>query len=146
MISPDEVSITLSGGVTMPLPLTPSGQASSWGSLLYAYELWALDDNDVHHLFCRELMQELPEGLDATPSPPAPLYVGIRDMAPGQIEILDDLMKNQAVGQQVRTVQMRAFWADTLPAALDWPFHGLEAPVGKNLRELEAIVTRHVDS
>jgi hypothetical protein len=137
--SPAEFSIELGGGVTMPLPLTPLGQASSWGSLLRAYELWALDDDDIRRLFCAELMKELPEGLDARPPQPHSLYVTIRDMAPGQIEILDELMKKQAVGQRARAAQMRAFWAQTLPAALDLPFSGLESPVGINLRELETV-------
>jgi hypothetical protein len=137
--SPDEFSITLGGGVTMPLPLTPLGQASSWGSLLRAYELWALDDDEIRRLFCAELMKELPRGLDARPPHPDSLYVTIRDMAPGQIETLDNLLKKQAVGQRARAAQMRAFWDETLPAALDLPFSGLESPVGHSLRELESV-------
>jgi hypothetical protein len=39
-------------------------------------------------MFCRELMQERPEGLDASPSAPHPLYVMVRDMALGKVEIL----------------------------------------------------------
>jgi len=140
--SPAEFGITLGGGVTMPLPLKPFGQASSWGNLLYAYELWALDDDRIHQLFCKELMQEMPDGLDATPSAPHPLYVTIRDMAPGQVETLDEMMKKQEADQRARTAQMRAFWADTLPAALDLPFDGPEAPVGKNLRALETVAAK----
>ena len=33
-----------------------------------------------------------------------------------------------------------------MPAALDLPFAGLEFPVGRNLRESEIMVMRHVDS
>jgi hypothetical protein len=46
--SPERLNLTLGGGVTMTLPLTALGKASSWGSLLRAYELWALDDDDIH--------------------------------------------------------------------------------------------------
>ena len=130
----------------MPLPLTPLGQASSWGSLLRAYELWALDDDEIRRLFCAVLMKELPKGLDARPALAHPLYATVRGMAPGQIEILDDMMKEQAPHQRTQITQMRAFWADTLPAALDLPFSGPEALVARNLRELEAIATAHVDS
>ena len=66
--SPERVNVELGGGVTMTLPLTPLGQASSWGSLLRSYELWALDDDDIHRRFCGQLMRELPEGLDGRPS------------------------------------------------------------------------------
>ena len=138
--SPTEFSVTLGGGVTMPLPLVSLGQASSWGSLLRAYELWALDDDEIHRDFCAELMRELPEGLDSTPSHPHALYVAIRDMAAGQIEILDGLLKKQSADQRARALQMRGLWADTLPAALDLPFQGPESPVGTNLRALENVV------
>jgi hypothetical protein len=138
--SPAEFSITLGGGVMMPLPLVSLGQASSWGSLLRAYELWALDDEEIHRQFCAQLMRERPEGLDSTPAHPHSLYVMIRDMAAGQIEILDGLLKKQSADQRARALQMRAIWADTLPAALDLPFTGLESPVGTNLRALENVV------
>jgi hypothetical protein len=123
----------------MTLPLTPLGQASSWGSLLRAYELWALDDDDLHRRFCGQLMRELPKGIDGRPPPPGELYTVIRELAPGQVDLLDDMMKKQAVGQQSRYAQMRSFWAATLPAALDQPFAQLEAPVAPNLRELERV-------
>jgi hypothetical protein len=137
--SPAEFSITLGGNVTMPLPLVPLGQASSWGSLLRAYELWALDDEEIHRQFCAQLMRELPEGLDSRPENPDPLYTQIRDMAAGQVETLDALLKKQSDNQRARAMQMRAFWADTLPAALDRPFEGLESPVGNSLRALENV-------
>jgi hypothetical protein len=123
----------------MTLPLTPLSQASSWGSLLRAYELWALDDDDLHRRFCGQLMRELPEGLGGRPSRPSSLYVGLRSIAEGQVELLDDLMMTQAIGQQSRYAQMRGFWATTLPAALDQEFTGLESPVARNLRELEGV-------
>jgi hypothetical protein len=41
----------------MTLPLTPLSTASSWGSLLRSYELWALDDDDMHRAFCAKLLQ-----------------------------------------------------------------------------------------
>ncbi|MGH3156150.1 MAG: hypothetical protein ACRDNF_06195, partial [Streptosporangiaceae bacterium] len=142
--SPDELSIEFGDGVTMLLPLTlltPLGQVSSWGSLLRAYELWALDDDDLHRLFYAQLMRELPERLEGWPTLPHHLYVTIRDTAAAQIELLDEIMKKQGVGQRARAAQLRAFWAETLPAALDLPFTGLESPVAINLRELEAIST-----
>jgi hypothetical protein len=63
----------------------------------------------------------------------------IRDLAEGQIELLDDMIKKQQPGQRSRAAQMRAFWADTLPAALGQPFTERESPVAPNLRELERV-------
>jgi hypothetical protein len=132
------VSVKL-GGVTLSLRLTPLGDASSWGSLLRAYELWALDDDDIRQRFCAQLLRELPEGLDARPASPDRLYLVVRDLAEGQIECLDDLMKEQEAGQRSRVTQMHEFWASTLPAALDQSFRGLESPIAANLRRLEVV-------
>jgi Tubulin like len=137
--SPERLNVELGGGVTMTLPLTPLGQASSWGSLLRAYELWALDDDDLHRRFCGQLMRELPAGLDGRPPLPSALYVVVRDLAEGQVELLDDVIKKQAEGQRSRYSQMCGFWGTTLPAALDQRFGGLESPVAPNLRELERV-------
>jgi hypothetical protein len=138
--SPERVNVTLGGGVTMTLPLTPLGRASSWGSLLRAYELWALDDSDIHRHFCAQLMRELPAGLSGRPKPPDRLYEIVRDLAEGQIEILDGMLKEQSASQQSRAVQMRAFWTVTQPVALDQEFEQVESPVARNLRALERIV------
>jgi len=64
----------------------------------------------------------------------------VRDLAEGQVELLDDMMKKQAVNLQSRAAQMRSFWADTLPAALDQEFVHVDAPAGATLRELERVV------
>jgi hypothetical protein len=137
--SPERINVTLGGGVTMTLPLFPLGRASSWGSLLRAYELWALDDSDIHRQFCAQLMRELPAGLSGRPKPPGHLYQLVLDLAAGQIEILNDMLKSQAVSQQSRAVQMRAFWQDTLPHALDQQFEQVESPIAETLRALESL-------
>ncbi len=134
--SPDRLNLRL-GEVTMTLPLTPLGQASSWGSLLRAYELWALDDNDLHRRFCAQLMQELPEGVEARPKAPDKLYTQITDLRAGQIELLDEMMKDLGDTQRSRHMQMRGFWTTTLPNALDLEFTGVQAPVATTLRKLE---------
>jgi hypothetical protein len=138
--SPERINVQLGGGVTMTLPLTPLGKASSWGSLLRSYELWALDDSDMHRQFCGQLMRELPAGLSGRPRQPDHLYMIVRDLAEGQIEILDEMLKAQAVNQQSRAVQMRSFWTVTLPGALDQQFTQVEAPVSASLRALERVV------
>jgi hypothetical protein len=135
--SPERLNVELGGGVTMTLPLTPLGQASSWGSLLRSYELWALDDDDLHRRFCGQLMRELPAGIDGRPPLPSELYLVLRDIAEGQIELLDDMMKRQVADQTSRSAQIRGFWAITLPAALRKEFTGLESPVARNLLDLE---------
>ena len=137
--SPDRLNIELGGGVTMTLPLTALGQASSWGSLLRAYELWALDDDDLHRRFCGQLMRELPEGLDGRPAAPADLFRAVCDSAKPEIALLDKMLEKQAAAQRSRAAQMRNFWAITLPAALDLEFSGMESPVAGNLRELELV-------
>jgi hypothetical protein len=134
--SPERINVQLGGGVTMTLPLTPLNNASSWGSLLRAYELWALDDNDMHRAFCAQLMQEVPNGLRGRPERPHELYLTVRDLAQGQIDLLDDMIKKQPANHHSRAAQMRGFWAATLPAALDQEFVHIDAPSANTLREL----------
>jgi hypothetical protein len=138
--SPERINVQLGGGVTMTLPLASLGKASSWGSLLRAYELWALDDNDMHRAFCAKLMQEVPVGLHDRPKMPHDLYMVVRDLAEGQIVLLDDLIKKQPANQHSRATQMRGFWAETLPAALDQEFVANNSPTAPSLRELEEAV------
>jgi hypothetical protein len=135
--SPERLNITLGGGVTMTLPLEPLREASSWGSLLRAYELWALDGGDVHREFCKVLLNEVPDGVATRPKPPGHLYTVIIDLAAGQIEVLDEMMKEEDEGHHSRDAQMHGFWADTLPAALDEEFTGVSGRVARNLRGLE---------
>jgi len=136
--SPERLKVTLGGGVALSIGLTTLGQASSWGSLLRAYELWALDDNEIHRLFCEQLMREFPDGLDSTPRQPHELYLVVRDLAEGQVETLEEMMQLPGRRDNPRATQMLRFWAETLPAALDLPFYDvMDSPVATNLRELE---------
>ncbi len=134
--SPDRIDITLEGGVTMTLPLTPLGDASSWGSLLTSYELWALDDSPLHRAFCEQLMLTVPDGITSMPVPPAELYVKFREITASEITELEKLLEKQ-LGKQSRTAQMLSFWKTTLPAALLRDFTGVPAPVERNLLGLE---------
>jgi hypothetical protein len=138
--SPGRINVKLGGGVTMTLPLAPLNKASSWGSLLRSYELWALDDDDMHRAFCAKLMEEVPTGLRDRPGMPHDPYLVVRDLAEGQIELLDDMIKQQATSHQSRAIQMRSFWADTLPAALDQEFVHVDSPAADSLRTLEGAV------
>jgi Tubulin like len=137
--SPDRVNFELEGGVRMTLPLSPLARASSWGSLLRAYEMWALDDDAIKREFCGELMRELPRGLGSRPPRPDKLYLVLRDITEGQIELLDEMLSDEDAPQQTRAAQMRAFWVNTLTAALNQEFTGVESPVARNLRRLEQI-------
>jgi tubulin-like protein len=137
--SPDQVSVTLEGGVSLALGLNASGEASSWSTLLRAYELAALEDDDIHRRFCMRLMRELPDGLEGKPQPPSRLYLAVRDLAEGQIECLDGMMRHRTAALRIRAEQQRGFWADTLPAALDLEFSGVEYPIAANLRHLEKV-------
>ncbi len=138
--SPERINVTIEGDVTMTLPLEPLLQASSWGSLLRAYEVWALDDDHLHREFCAELMEELPDGLTGTPAQPAELYQVLRKITEQQVTLLDAMLKKQAADLRSRTAQMRSFWAVTLPAALDQEFVRVDSPTARNLRDLEQTV------
>jgi hypothetical protein len=137
--SPERVNVKLDGGVTMTLPLQQHMKASSWGSLLREYELWALDDDDIHRQFCAVLLRELPAGVRGPLRKPHKLYTALRDMADKQVTILEQTMAKQGANQQTRTAQMRAFWEKTLPAAREQEFEHVDSPYA-NLRALEEAV------
>jgi hypothetical protein len=139
--SPERINVTLEGGVTMTLPLAPLRDASSWGSVLRAYEVWALNDDQLHREFCKELMRELPTGLEDRPSPPDGLYRKLREIAEHEITLLEKRLEKQP--DEARTKQMLSFWKVTLPTALDLYFTGIADPLERNLRELEQTVGIH---
>jgi hypothetical protein len=135
--SPEQLSITLDGGVTMRMTLTPLGQASSWGSLLRAYELWALDDDDLHRRFASQLMRELPNGIGSRPHLPHNLYRVVVDLAQEQIDLLNNMPTKETPAHRSRTEQTLSFWTTTLPAALTRQFTGIDAPIARDLSELK---------
>lgn len=134
--SPDRVHVELGGGVTMVLALTPLERASSWGSLLRAYEQWNLQEGDTHHMFAMQLMRQLPDGLEGSYRDPHELFVTVCDIGDKEIARLDGMIAELPAGGRGRAEQMRQFWAETLPASLDRDFTGLESPARANLRLL----------
>ena len=135
--SPEQVRVELGGGVTMILPLTPLEGASSWGSLLRSYELWTLNEDDIHRRFSAQLMRQLPDGLDGRYQKPDPLYAAVTGLPASQIDLLDAVLQELPPGSRGRASQMRQFWMETLPAALEHEFTGVQAPARANLRELQ---------
>lgn len=144
--SPSRIKVEFNGGVTMTLRLTPLEQTSSWASLLRAYELWALDDDDTRRRFCRQLMREYPDGLEGDYRSPSALYIAMVDLAEKQAALLDQIASELAPGHRGRAEQMREFWALTLPAALDREFTDVEAPARPNLRQLESAAAGREDA
>jgi hypothetical protein len=138
--SPDRIKVELEGGVTMNLQLTPFAPASSWGSLLRSYELWTLDDSEIHRLFCAELMRELPNGIGARVSKPDDLYLLLCEMQESEVSCFEKLLATLPDGSRPRAEQMHSFWAKTFPAALAMRFTGLDSPLRENLRQLKESV------
>jgi hypothetical protein len=137
VMSPISVTVQLAGGVSMTLELTPLEHASSWGSLLRAYELWTFADNaGIRRDFCAELMREVPAGVDGRPKPPGELYLVLRELQEGQIRRIDEMLDDLHSSSRSRAQQLRGFWANTLPAALDREFTEVAA-VRANLHALE---------
>ncbi|WP_159944400.1 MULTISPECIES: tubulin-like doman-containing protein [unclassified Nocardiopsis] len=142
--SPDEVRFTLGGGVTMPLRLSPLGRASSWGSLLQAYEHWAFNGEDgITGQFCAQLMAELPRGVESRPSEPHSAYTALCQSADKEVGRLDRMLEDLRGNSRNRARQIRDFWEHTLPAALDLEFQGVAAPLSTNLRDLEREARYH---
>jgi hypothetical protein len=125
--SPSHVRISLrtSKSGTMTLALDQYGRGvSSWSGLLRGYERYTmLDEGGVTEEFCRVLMAAEPEGLATSPRPPDPLFRTIvHDVAPQQVDLLDELADEFGEEGRDWVRPLRQFWAQTLPAALDLRF------------------------
>ncbi|MGW9209605.1 tubulin-like doman-containing protein [Embleya sp. NPDC055664] len=137
--SPEVVDIRLPHGSTvMKLPLRPFDRASSWGSLLRAYEEWTLtDDASVRREFAKQLMLTYPEGLGSRVREPAPLYRHfVHEVAPRQVRTLQELRDRLPERSRGWAEELLRLWEVTLPAALDLSFSHQGAN-RDSLRELE---------
>jgi hypothetical protein len=139
-VSPISVTVRLTDEVGMTMDLQPLDRASSWGSVLRAYELCAIaDDTDLRRDFCARLMREVPDGVGTQPKPPDDVYRLVRTLAAEQITVIDRMLDGLHPSVRARAVQMRGFWAGTLTAALDREFTEVMA-IRRNLLELERAV------
>ncbi|AQZ65198.1 unnamed protein product [[Actinomadura] parvosata subsp. kistnae] len=137
--SPQRIRIDVAGG-SMTLPLTGYGKASSWPSILRAYEQWVIGgDEEFRGLVSEQLMNALPQGLAGTLSTPHPLFHQVTGMAADQLGLLEIMMPKLPSGARNRADQLVSFWAGTLPAALDLPFERVAEAVAYNLRDLDAL-------
>jgi hypothetical protein len=131
--------------VSMTLPLTPFGPASSWGSLLRSYEEWVFaDDEPIRRDFCEQLMRTAPTGVSGDVAPPGPIFEGLYRLAGVQVQDLAAVKGSRpdTAGDPTRARQLYDFWAHTFPAALDLPFEHVSMPVRRNLRELYEMTGR----
>ncbi|ALC19574.1 SAV_2336 N-terminal domain-related protein [Streptomyces pristinaespiralis] len=138
--SPEQIRIRLAEGdaSTLTLPLESlSPRLSSWGSLLRAYEKSALLGQEA----CELLMRTQPEGLAATPVPPAPLFRHlVLEVAPRQLELIGELA---AQGQDEEWLEpLHHFWKHTLPDALDLRFPDTMRGAQPTLRALAGLSAR----
>ncbi|WP_051467603.1 tubulin-like doman-containing protein [Actinomadura oligospora] len=135
--SPASVKVRFSPEVAMTLRLQPLDRASSWGSLLRAYEMCSFaDDSELRRDFCARLMREVPDGVDTRPVPPHELYRLFVSLAGEEIVTLDELAPELNPPAQAHAAQLRGFWTCTLPAALAHEFTEVHA-IRRNLLELE---------
>jgi hypothetical protein len=138
--SPSRIRIEMEGG-SMTLPLTGYGRASSWPSMLRAYEQWVIGgDEEFRALISEQIMNATPHGLAATPSPPDPLYTLVTGMVADQLGLLETMVPKLPAGARNRAEQLTTFWAHTLPAALDVPFERVADAVAYNLRDLVTLM------
>lgn len=141
--SPERIVVRLgaAGTAELALTLTTFDGTSSWASLLSAYELWTIkDDERIRRDVCAQLMSALPQGLESTPRPPGQLYQMFRKIAENQQLVIERMLDELPAGSRALAEARLRFWARTLPAALDLPFRNINNPVRATLRQLEKTV------
>jgi hypothetical protein len=85
-------------------------------------------------------MDATPDGLAGTLSAPDPLFHLVTGMSADQLGLLEIMTPKLPSGARSRADQLIAFWAHTLPAALDLPFERVSEAVAYNLRDLDALI------
>jgi hypothetical protein len=128
-------------GVTMALNLKALEDASSWGSILQAYELWTLADTDgSEQAFCARLMRATPHDLDQGGIEPSKLFEQFIEMKKDQPDRLTRILGEIPPGSRTRAELLLEFWTTTLPDALAYPFVG--QATRNNLGELYEAIKR----
>jgi hypothetical protein len=138
--SPERVTFRLPApdAAVMTLHLTPYERASSWGSIIRAYEEWVLKDDQRTRLdVCEGLMDCLPAGIDKKPQRPHELYDVVVGMIKKQEDLLEDMMTRLPEAGRGWAGLLLEFWQTTLPGALRREFDRVQNPVRANLLELE---------
>ncbi len=145
--SPAQVRVQLADDdehqVSMTLSLAPFEPASSWGSLLRAYEDWTLaDDEQIRRDFCEQLMRTLPEGVSGRAKQPSELFLRMLSLAREQAVLLDDMRRGLPAGSRGWAGQLHGFWTKTFSAAMEMPFENVSLRARTNLAELYELVVR----
>lgn len=141
--SPGRIRVELGElqATAMALNLRTFGASSSWGSLIRAYEEWTLaDDQQIRGDFCRQLMETVPDGLNASPGPPSPLFsLFVDEIRPEQVKRLRALAGDRGPGRARWSGHLLGFWEETVEAALRLPFTGSNLRLADNLVELRGL-------
>jgi hypothetical protein len=83
-------------------------------------------------------MRTQPAGLSTTPTAPDPLFrMLVHEVAPRQLELLDELSGQFTAEDEEWLVPLRHFWEETFNGALDLRFPGASRPTRPTLRALD---------
>jgi phage terminase large subunit-like protein len=121
LTNPDYITVALGSreSVSMKLDLTPLGSLSSWASVLQAYERWILTDDDASRRgLAARLMSSVPANADRSPSPPAPEFCAIVDLAERELLKIKEAAQNRVLSRDPQLAVFGQFWSRVLPAAL----------------------------
>jgi hypothetical protein len=122
------------GVQAVDLALTAVGTASSWGSIVDAYERFAITDSDAKRRACEAVTNRRPEWVSGTAPPPSSIYLALHKVADQQPTVLRSLLDKVPEGAKPTITHLLSFWEQVYPAALDYPFEG--DAVYLNLRSL----------
>lgn len=121
---------------SLTLELTAVCGLSSWASLIQSYEEWILTHTEPSDRgLSVHMMRALPRDLDRVPSPPGDLLLTLVGLQDDQLREIKALSRPTSSGEKRQIAMFEEFWADTLPAALQLPFQGVQSSY-RNLDDL----------
>jgi len=136
--SPDRVRVGIGHFDSPPLllTLTPFRELSSWASLLQSYEEWVLSNGDrSDRNLVEQVMQVLPRNVDRNPDRPSRMLTSLVGLQQPELTLIGEVRRRPGISGGEQIDMFEEFWGETLPAALDLPFRGVQAPFA-NLRGL----------
>jgi hypothetical protein len=146
--SPERIRISqfdAPGAPPIELDLKPWGKLSRWSTLLRAYERFTLSDDPTAEQRAAQLIKRAaPNGITDDPGQPSKLYRTFIDIMPHQATLSGEAYEKIADAAKGQAMQVKEFWTEIVPEALEHEFPGGGGPVGRNHLELIANISETI--
>lgn len=86
------------------------------------------DGSSTRRSLAAQLIRVVPRDVDRDPKSPSTLFTMLHQMPGKELQLLDEIRARPGLGNGEQLDLIDEFWTQTLPAALELPFRGVQAP------------------